>query len=124
MSESLIVGTVLSAPEAGWQRINNTTTTNGFSYTNFSSGSNANFSSGTQYFTTPGDTTLIAAGASITINFTGTKLRILGAINNNGYPFVASVFIDNEYYGQLFSNATLPNMTYQLVLFDSNETSK
>lgn len=118
MSESLIVGTVLSAPEAGWQRINNTTTTNGFSYTNFSSGSNANFSSGTQYFTTPGDTTLIAAGAGITINFTGTKLRILGAINNNGYPFVASVFIDNEYYGQLFSNATLPNMTYQLVLFE------
>ena len=35
MSESLIVGTVLSAPEAGWQRINNTTTTNGFSYTKF-----------------------------------------------------------------------------------------
>lgn len=118
MSESLIVGTVLSAPEAGWQRILNTTTTNGFAYTNFSAGSNANFSSGTQYFTTPGDTTVIAAGAGITINFTGTKIRILGAINNNGYPFIGSVFIDNQYYGQLYYTDNLPSMTYQMVLFE------
>lgn len=119
MSESLI-GKVLATPETGWKRCYNNAT---FIYSGFSSGSDSNFSSGIDYYTSTTANNYVTSGATVTINFTGTKLRVISLLSNTSEeskPYVVSVFIDGQYCGQLYDKL-LTTWQYKTVTFENTD---
>ena len=132
---SASIGAQLTAAETGWKRILNTNTA--FVYTNFSSGGDGNFSSGTDYYisalnSSNGYITQASLDANghtnrageIKINFTGTKLRIISLLTNSAEESKihnCSVYIDGVYCGQLYDEIKTNVWQYRTLTFEKTD---
>ena len=107
------VGKALTAPESGWQRINDDNeniTYNGAWYSNSSS----------SYYGGTIKTSLVNT-SSACFNFTGTKIRILGtAVNHTRYSGQVVISIDGTEYSYTHQYSAT---AFQALLFDKTDLS-
>lgn len=105
-----IIGQSLTAPEAGWRRIENSASH--ISYTNMIQYSDANASGGSYHYCSAG------IAAKVKFNFSGKKLRLISYTAGSYHP-ILSVLIDGVESIYSYDNQT--TIVWQRLMFDLDD---